>query len=121
MPRASSDREAFWRELLVRHAASNLSVEEICRKAGVSTASFYAWRRRLGDSCSSVERSALVPVRIVADDVARRNEGGAEPILIEVTPVSDALTLRITVPSACDEESIRRVIQAILHSGGAGR
>src|SRR5437870_5381631 len=70
MPRASTSREAFWRELLARHVSSNHSVDETCRKAGVSTASFYAWRRRLGASSPSVERSALVPVRIVSDVVA---------------------------------------------------
>ena len=120
MPRASASREAFWRELLARHASSSLSVDQICRKAAVSTASFYAWRRRLGGSSPSVERSALVPVRIVSDVVAPRPEGNAEPIWIEVGPVPGAPKLRIVIPSACDEESIRRVVRAILQSGGGG-
>jgi hypothetical protein len=121
MPQASASREAFWRELLARHASSNLSVDEICRKAAVSTASFYAWRRRLGSSSPPIERSALVPVRIVSDEVTPPTEGSAEAILIEVAPVPGAPALRISIPTGCDEESIRRVIQAILRSGGANR
>ena len=101
----------------LRHASSDRSVDESCRKAGVSTASFYAWRRRLGGSNPSIERSALVPVRIVSDEVAPRD--GGEPISIEVTAVPGAPPLRIVIPPACDEDSIRRVICAVLRSGGA--
>ena len=38
---------AQWQALLGRSARSGLSVAEFCRHEGVSTASFYTWRKRL--------------------------------------------------------------------------
>ncbi len=37
-----------WQALLARATRSGLSVAEFCRREGVSTASFYTWRKRLG-------------------------------------------------------------------------
>lgn len=39
--------EHTWRLRLRRQAAGGLSIPEFCEREGVSTASFYAWRRRL--------------------------------------------------------------------------
>lgn len=39
--------EHTWRRRLRRQAVSGLSIPEFCSREGVSTASFYAWRRRL--------------------------------------------------------------------------
>ena len=39
--------EHTWRRRLRRQAVSGLSIPEFCAREGVSTASFYAWRRRL--------------------------------------------------------------------------
>src|SRR5262245_24146116 len=39
--------EHTWRLRLRRQATSGLSILDFCRREGVSTASFYAWRRRL--------------------------------------------------------------------------
>jgi hypothetical protein len=45
----ASDRKraSFWRELIERHRASGQTAVQFCKKAGVSTASFYTWKRRL--------------------------------------------------------------------------
>jgi putative transposase len=40
--------QAQWQSVLARAAGSDLSVAEFCRREGVSTASFYTWRKRLG-------------------------------------------------------------------------
>jgi hypothetical protein len=40
-------REHTWRRRLRRQAVCGLSIPEFCSREGVSTASFYAWRRRL--------------------------------------------------------------------------
>ena len=37
-----------WRDLLTRFEVRGLDVSEFCRRASVSTASFYRWRTRLG-------------------------------------------------------------------------
>jgi transposase-like protein len=49
-----------WGQLLCRHAESGQSVEAFCRGEGVSPASFYRWRRQLGEGASGAgsERSA---------------------------------------------------------------
>jgi len=123
---SSADRLAFWRGLIARQASSQLTVGELCRQAGVSTASFYAWRRRLPapkvatrQSSHVITQSSLVPVRVVADH-------GAE-ITVELvdaaseTPLIQLPTIRVSIPSGCDEASIRRVLCAALSARTGGR
>ena len=118
MSRRPSDREVFWRRLIARQTSSRLTVGELCREAGVSTASFYAWRQRLRASGSA--GSALVPVRIAAEPCGR--EIGSE-IAVELTiQLADdsAQAVRVSIPPGCDEASIRRVLRAILSAGDEG-
>jgi hypothetical protein len=58
------DREKRWRQRCQRQAASSLPVTAFCAREGVSTASFYAWKRRLAAAqLTTVGRSPLfVPV-----------------------------------------------------------
>ena len=56
---------AQWQGLIERAARSPLSIGAFCGSEGISTASFYSWRRRLG---------AIAPGRAVA---AATGEGGA--------------------------------------------
>jgi hypothetical protein len=49
---------AQWQALLGRSARSGLSVAEFCRREGVSTASFYTWRKRLGAAAAEVPAAA---------------------------------------------------------------
>ena len=49
---------AQWQALLARSARSGLSVAEFCRREGVSTASFYTWRKRLGAGAAEVPPAA---------------------------------------------------------------
>jgi Transposase len=116
-----ADREAFWRKLVTDQASSRRSIVDLCRQAGVSTASFYAWRQRLRASGTAVSpASSLIPVRIVPEPnpvetpaLAERVE--REPITIEVDTTP---TLRICIPAGCDEETIRRVLRAALQANG---
>lgn len=39
-----------WRSLLAGYGGSGLDVEAFCRREAISAASFYRWRRVLGDS-----------------------------------------------------------------------
>jgi hypothetical protein len=68
----SRETEAYWRGLIERQADSQLSVWRFCDRAGVSTASFYAWKRKFrgqaakhGGQTQTV--GPLVPVRLIAD------------------------------------------------------
>jgi transposase len=66
--RRDSAKEAYWREVLARQAASGLSVRAFCRQEQepVRESAFYAWRRTL-----------------------LRREGAAEPTFVPVV-VADA-------------------------------
>ena len=82
----SADRRRFWQELFAKRQTAGLSVAQVCQEAGVSQATFYAWRKRLQ---SSRERSAaaasrrgltkkaspLVPVRIIPDRTDAERHG----------------------------------------------
>lgn len=48
-------RLEFWRDLLRRQADSGMTVVAFCEREGVSTASFYNWRRRLAEEDRSRE------------------------------------------------------------------
>jgi hypothetical protein len=41
------NRELAWRQRLRRQPSSGLSIPAFCAREGVSTVSFYAWKRRL--------------------------------------------------------------------------
>ena len=116
--RPASDRELFWRRLIARQASSRLTVGELCREAGVSTVSFYAWRQRLRASGSA--GSSLVPVRIAAEPRDRECD---REIMVELTiPRADdsAQAVRVSIPPGCDEASIRRVLRAVLSANDEG-
>ena len=84
----------------------------------MSTASFYAWRQRL-KAATVITQSSLVPGRVVEDR-------GAE-ITVEFvdaapqTPLARLPTIRVSIPSGCDEASIRRLLCAALSARTGGR
>ena len=117
MPQTSApDREAFWRKLSARHASSQLTVAELCQQAGVSPASFYAWRQRLKSPDGVTMQSSLVPVRIVAD----QRGGGEITVELADTPTPTS-AIRVSIPPGCDEASIRRVLGAVMNARQGGR
>ena len=107
MPAAvSSDREAFWRNLIARRTALRLTVVEACEQAGVSPASFYPWQRKLREADRRPERDRaasipLLPVRLVDDRVAE--------LTLELPH-----GLRLRLPGDCDETTLGRVLRAAL-------
>jgi len=64
----------LWRQRLQRFERSGLSAAAFCATEGVSTPSFYAWRRRLRhdtkdqttrDARSTADVARLVPIRVL--------------------------------------------------------
>jgi hypothetical protein len=49
---------AVWRERVARQGRSELSVQEFCRREGVSAWSFYRWRLRVRAADGAGERAA---------------------------------------------------------------
>ena len=58
--------EHTWRLRLRRQARSGLSIGEFCEREGISTASFYAWRRRLAapPAVTPPDPPLFVPIRL---------------------------------------------------------
>ncbi len=56
-----------WQQRLDRYRKSDLTVASFCKREGISTASFYTWRRRLSadSTLPAADTSRLVPVRLV--------------------------------------------------------
>jgi transposase-like protein len=49
-------REAHWRDILKRHAASKLSIRAFCKQEGIREPNFYAWRRTIRERDSQTVR-----------------------------------------------------------------
>lgn len=100
-----SEREAYWRGVLERQAESGESVVEFCEAEGVSTGSFYSWRKRLRAECggrwSDVDdrRPQLVPLSVAAS-----------PACVEVV-LPDGVVLR--VPEGTAPQLLRDVLAAL--------
>jgi transposase len=93
----------LWQQRLLRFEHSGLSVSAFCDREGVSTPSFYAWRRRLRiDPSAAPDGPRFLPVRVlaVASPVELVLPGGA--------------VLRLT--SGCDLAFVRSLVDSL---GGA--
>ena len=95
--RARDERKARqWRRWIDRWRASGLSVRAFCAQHGLSSASFYHWRRVL--ERRAAEEPAFVPVRVEADAVPTQ-ASALEVVLtdgraVRIAPGFDAATLR---------------------------
>ena len=115
--RSVSDRELFWRALISRREALQLTVAQVCEQAGVSAASFFHWQQRLrktkprttrGRKMEKVTKKAkqapLLPVRIVDDRV----EDHGREIALELPG-----GICVRVPNGCDERTLACVLQLV--------
>ena len=94
-----SERAAYWRGVVERQAGSGLTIVEFCEREGVSTASFYSWRRRLAES--TPERPAFVPLSVTP---------AAAGVWIEIV-LPGAVTVR--VPEGMGRQTIVDVLTAV--------
>ena len=119
----SAERRRIWQELFAKRDALGLSVAQVCQEAGVSPATFYAWRKRLqasrGTTAAARSRrgrtktaSPLVPVRIISD----RIDADPTPTMIVELPGA----VRVQIPPGCDAFTIQAVLQAVTACGQGG-
>jgi transposase-like protein len=119
----SAARRRFWQELFAKRQAGDLSVAQVCREAGVSQATYYAWRKRLQSprkrSAATASRrgltkraSPLVPVRIVPD---RTGDVRTPTVVVEFPGL-----VRVHIPTGCDASAIHAVLQAASALGNGG-
>lgn len=96
-----SGRAEFWRELIERQTCSELTVRNFCEFEGVSTASFYNWRRRLAEPVEEIP--AFVPINVTqpetppsleivlsADVTIRVPEGTARQTIVDALAAVEA-------------------------------
>lgn len=54
-------RQEWWRRQIQRQKDGSLSIAEFCRRLGVSTVTFYAWKRRFGEAPPAAPLSSERP------------------------------------------------------------
>ena len=59
---SKTSRQEFWRQVLARQRKSGLSIHRFCEQEGLATATFYIWKRRLGQGVGGQTRGSLAPV-----------------------------------------------------------
>lgn len=100
-------KERFWRGAVARHAASGLSVRAFCRRAGLGEASFYAWRRTIGERDRAPKGAAFVPVVV--------NATGPASTLPQ--PATLAIELRggrlLRLPATISPARLARIVRAL--------
>ncbi|MDQ3331587.1 MAG: hypothetical protein M3552_13185 [Planctomycetota bacterium] len=99
-----SERAGFWRELIESHRQSGLSIEAYCRRRGVSTSSFFAWRSRLAEEATP----RFLPVR-VAEAMASDGPSSHRPAL----ELERADGVRIRVFDGARRQTISDVLAAL--------
>src|SRR4051812_4270280 len=90
-------REQFWRTTVAAWRTSSQTAEAFCATRDISTASLFAWQRRL-KALESAPAATFVPVRVVAD------------ALVEVVLTSGVV---VRVPMAADPVAVARLVAAL--------
>ncbi len=100
------ERSVLWRERIARRGVSEQSTAEVCESEGVSVASFYAWRRKLGVAPPRASKGRAKEVAL----------GGFQQLVVSQgsTAVSVRLPGNILVEVAAGQEAALRVVVAEL-------
>ena len=120
-------RQEWWHRQIQRQQDGSLSIAEFCRRLGVSTVTFYAWRRRLRESPPA---SSLVPEGPSTRPMHEAN-GASTPAFLPVSIRDDGAAgqLEIALANACvvrlkgtvDPRLLRIAIHAAGRLGGDQR
>ena len=125
-PASRQTRREWWRRQIQRQQDGSLSIAEFCRRLGVSTVTYYAWKRRLREAPPAVP---LVAERPSARPSPEAN-GPSTPAFLPVSILdAGAAQLEIELANACvvrlkgavDPELLRVAIHAAGRLGGDGR
>ena len=100
-----SDREAYYEVLLNGQEESGMSVAAFAKEMGMSAATLYSWKRRLGQPRGG-EGSALLEVCV-------RDEGKSTQLSGRMI-VSLACGTRIELDADFDESALERLLGVVL-------
>ena len=126
-PASRQRRREWWRRQIQRQNEGRQTVAEFCRRLGVSTVTFYAWKRRFREAPPP---SALLPDRPSARPMPEVNGASAPAFLpVSILDAGAAGQLEIELANACivrlkgaiDPELLRIAIHAAGRLGGDGR
>jgi transposase-like protein len=99
--RGNSEREQYWRGVVRDQPASGLSISEFCRQREVSAASFFRWRRKLGQRQQEDSAAKFVSIEL-APPPAHAGQPSFEVVLPD--------RCRIIVPARFDADSLRELL-----------
>ncbi|MFN0019479.1 MAG: IS66 family insertion sequence element accessory protein TnpA [Pirellulaceae bacterium] len=116
-------RRELWRRRLREYERSNLTIADFCDGAGVSTAAFYQWRRKLAVTGPSVgpgkEEGFAKPSPAAASlnflPVEIMGPGNGSVVELQLPS-----GIRVLVPSR-DQESLRTVLESLTSDRRADR
>ena len=126
-PASRQARREWWRRQIQRQEDGGLTVAEFCRRLGVSTVTFYAWKRRLREAPPAVP---LVPERPSARLTHEANGASTTTFLpVSIRDAGAAGHLEIELANVCvvrlkgavDPQLLRIAIHAAGRLGGDGR
>jgi hypothetical protein len=100
--RQLSDKEQFWRDMLLLWRTSGQTIRVFCHAQRLSEPSFYAWRRRIITQRER-QQPAFVPVRVTPTPTAS--------IPLELVLAGGRV---VRVPPDFDGDTLRQLL-AILH------
>jgi transposase-like protein len=113
-----SKRERYWRDVVARGARSGSGIRAFCEREGVSTASYYNWRRRF-DEAGEVKDGELplfVPVRVGEESacaVASATGRGSTVAVGAAVEVALPSGVIVRVASGADRGTIADVLAAL--------
>ena len=126
-PASRQARREWWRRQIQRQKEGSLTVAKFCRRLGVSTVTFYAWKRRFREAPTALP---LGPERPSARPMSEVN-GASTPAFLPVSilDAGRAGQLEIELANACvvrlqgavDPKLLRIAIHAAGRLGGNGR
>jgi transposase-like protein len=126
-PASRQARREWWRRQIQRQTEGRLNVTEFCRRLGVNTVTFYAWKRRFREAPTAsplnAERPSARPIPVA--------DGASTPAFlpISIRDAGAAGHLEIELANACvvrlkgtvDPELLRIAIHAAGRLGGVQR
>ena len=126
-PAGRQARREWWRRQIQRQTEGSLTVAAFCRRIGVGTVTFYAWKRRFHEAPPAFPP---MPERPSARPMPEAN-GASTPAFLPVSILhaGPAGQLEIELANACivrikgaiDPELLRIAIHAAGRLGGDGR
>ena len=101
---SKTSRQEFWRQAVARQRKSGLSIRRFCEQEGLATATFYIWKRRLGQgTAGTLAPVGFAPVQVEPEAAAAA--GGMEIFLPH--------DRRIRLTGVVDRQQLAEVLAAL--------